>query len=536
MNKNLFQSTSSVVAPATNAVNHAGGKAYQMTDKLALAQLVVTGTLTDTFYATAEGQLTELLTIAKRLVKTDPEYIAKTAIYARDRAFMKDTPVLLLGILASETTQEARNALKKAFNKVIDNGKMLKNFAQVIRSGKVGRKSFGTGLKRLMQNWIQNRRAESLFKDSIGNDPSLADVIKMVHVKPKDSAQASLFAYLLGQNLNDTTAERKTPVSVELLPEVVQAFEGWKKNPSQPIPDVPFQMLTSVPLTKEQWLNIALNASWQTLRMNLNTFTRHGVFSQNAEAAGVIAKKLQDPEQIKRAKVFPYQLLMTYKALQNDVPDCIRKALEVAMEIAIENVPGYSGNVVICPDVSGSMRSAVTGSRGSATSSVRCIDVAGLVAASLLRKNETARVLPFEESVVTRLDLKREDSVITNATKLASIGGGGTNCSAPLIQLNSEKAKVDLVVFISDNESWVDKTSYRSTAVMQQWMILKKRNPNAKMICIDITPNTTAQVVPDKDILTVGGFSDAVFDVCHLFLIGRSGASAWLGEIENIVL
>ena len=47
---------------------------------------------------------------------------------------------------------------------------------------------------------------------------------------------------------------------------------------------------------------------------------------------------------------------------------------------------------------------------------------------------------------------------MTNAAKLASIGGGGTNCSAPLAQLNAERAKVDLVVFVSDNESWVDAT------------------------------------------------------------------------------
>ena len=39
-----------------------------------------------------------------------------------------------------------------------------------------------------------------------------------------------------------------------------------------------------------------------------------------------------------------------------------------------------AGEVVVCPDVSGSMQSPVTGYRKGATTSVRCIDVAALVA------------------------------------------------------------------------------------------------------------------------------------------------------------
>jgi len=117
------------------------------------------------------------------------------------------------------------------------------------------------------------------------------------------------------------------------------------------------------------------------------------------------------------------------------------------MELAIGNVPRFEGRVVVCPDVSGSMSSAVTGHRGSATSSVRCIDVAALVAASILRKNPAARVLPFEQAVV-QLSLNARESVMTNAQALAKIGGGGTNCSAPLALLNKERASVDLVILV----------------------------------------------------------------------------------------
>ena len=91
-----------------------------------------------------------------------------------------------------------------------------------------------------------------------------------------------------------------------------------------------------------------------------------------------------------------------------------------------------------------------------ATTAVRCVDVAALVAAAIVRKNPTAEVLPFEESVVP-LRLSPRDSVMTNAERLASIGGGGTCVSAPLARAQrASSATGDLVVIVSDNESWVD--------------------------------------------------------------------------------
>src|SRR6185295_16812098 len=150
-------------------------------------------------------------------------------------------------------------------------------------------------------------------------------------------------------------------------------------------------------------------------------------------------------------------------------------ALQDAMEVAIANVPAIEGRVFVCPDVSGSMSSPVTGYRQGATTAVRCIDVAALVAAALVRKNPPTEVLPFECDVV-KVNLNSRDSVMTNAAKLASVGGGGTNCSAPLALLNRRQAKGDFVIFISDNESWVDAGGGRGTATMREWTVFKQRN------------------------------------------------------------
>ena len=65
-----------------------------------------------------------------------------------------------------------------------------------------------------------------------------------------------------------------------------------------------------------------------------------------------------------------------------DIPKEVCDALQDALEVAIANVPAIQGRVYVCPDVSGSMSSPVTGFRKGATTAVRCIDVAALVAAA----------------------------------------------------------------------------------------------------------------------------------------------------------
>jgi 60 kDa SS-A/Ro ribonucleoprotein len=125
---------------------------------------------------------------------------------------------------------------------------------------------------------------------------------------------------------------------------------------------------------------------------------------------------------------------------------------------------------------------------------------------------------------------------MTNAKKLASIGGGGTNCSAALEALNRRKAKGELVVFVSDNESWADPGTGRGTALMAEWGRFRNRNPGARLACIDLQPSATTQAAESDDVLNVGGFSDQVFDLLSAFASGKLAADHWVGRVEEVVL
>jgi 60 kDa SS-A/Ro ribonucleoprotein len=516
-NKNLFKSLIGRLVPAADAVNEEHAPAYALTPKHALAQYAVTGCLSTTFYASAEQQLSTVLELCEGV---EPEFIARTAIYARERGMMKDMPALLCAVLSVRD----RALLGRIFHRVIDNGRMLRNFVQIMRSGAVGRKSLGTAPKRLVREWLESRDAEAIFNASVGRSPSLADILKMVHPKPANQERAALYGYLIGRT-HDAGA----------LPEIVRRFEAFKSGETLALPRVPFQMLTGLPLSRKEWVEIARHAPWQMTRMNLNTFARHGVFDE-PEMCELIAARLRDEYAIMKARAFPYQLMAAYLMTGETVPSVVRDALQDAMEIATENVPEVLGKVYVCPDVSGSMScTPVTGQREGASSRVRCIDVAALVAASFLRKNRTAEVIPFEQDVVD-IRLNPRDSVMTNAAMLATIGGGGTNCSAPLALLNRRRAQGDMVIFVSDYESWVDAARGRGTAMMQEWNVFKQRNPSARLVCIDVQPYATVQTQEREDILNVGGFSDQVFDVIAEFARGRLGAAHWVGAIEAVTI
>jgi 60 kDa SS-A/Ro ribonucleoprotein len=516
-NKMLFVSTRGGLLPVASTINREGSGAYGYAPKHKLAQYAATGCLSNTFYAGAQEQLSTILELTREV---EPEYMAKCAIYARKAGAMKDMPALLLAVLSVTSTQH----FKQVFPRVIDNGRMLRTFVQILRSGAVGRKSLGSVPKAMVQKWLNSASEPKLIDAAVGSDPSLKDIVRMVHPKPVDPKHEAFYGWLLGK-----------PYPFDQLPQALQEFEQYKWDRSRELPDVPFQMLTSLGLERHEWAKVAARGGWHMVRMNLNTFARHGVFELPGMAESVAAR-LRDRESIERARVFPYQLMAAYHAAGATVPQIVKEALQDAMEIAIENVPTFGGRVVVCPDVSGSMHSAVTGMRRGATSAVRCVDVAALVTAAILRANRQALVLPFEERV-REIELNARDSVMTNAKKLAAIGGGGTNCSAPLQWLEKRRLDADLVVLVSDNQSWVDKrASGAATETMRRWESLRVRNPQAKLVCIDLQPYGTTQAAERADVLNVGGFSDEVFGIVARFARNELGTDHWIERVEAIEL
>lgn len=533
-NKNIFKSGQAGVTPAaTNTVNRAGGAAYALSEKAALAQYAATGTFNDTFYSTGEMQVAEVLTLA---AKVDVQFIGKVILYSRDQGRMKDMPALLAAHLTTRGS-EGMAVLKSLFLTAIDNGKMLRNFFQIMRSGVVGRKSLGTAPKKLLQSWFSSKAPQDIFKMSTGNEPSLADVLYASRTVDAGSPERkALFAYMLDREY-DFDSLPSIVKEYELLKKWIATPSGKTKAEIGSLPKVPFEMLMGIGLDDKGWRLLADQMSWTQIRMNLNTLSRHGAF-KDAATTKMLVTKLSDPRLIEKAKPFPYQIFSAYLNTKTDgeeaVPVAIKNALHDALEVSAKIVPTFEGKTYVAVDTSGSMCSPVTGSRAGATTTMSCVQVASLIACTFLKKNRESEIMPFDTRLHMKHGMDPNDSIMTNASKLSKFGGGGTDCGLALADLNSRKAKGDLVIYVSDNESWMDggRQYGRGTSMANEWSVYKARNPKAKLVCIDLATAATVQVGSDPNVLNVGGFSDTIWEVIKSFVEGAKSADYWVEVIE----
>ncbi|MEJ7595238.1 MAG: hypothetical protein WKF77_27270 [Planctomycetaceae bacterium] len=142
------------------------------------------------------------------------------------------------------------------------------------------------------------------------------------------------------------------------------------------------------------------------------------------------------------------------------------------------------------------------------------------------------------------------DSILSLSERLAKFGGGGTDCSIPFREANTKyrNRKFAGCVLVSDNESWVYANhafacgTHGSTGVMTEWQAFVKNQvrlqggsiSGPKMICINIQPYGSTQAPERSDILNIGGFSDAVFNVVASYL--ADDANRFVVEVEAVTL
>ena len=549
-NKFLFGSSKSK-QPAANVRNEAGGPAYALSPKHALAQLATTGCLAGTFYASGEDQLESMIKLAKQI--EDDRFLAKLAVYARERGLMKDMPAALLVMLSVRDTELTH----QVFDRVVDNGRMLRTVFQMVRSGRFGRNGLSSSLKRAFQRWLNEASPRKLLSASIGNDPSLRDILRMARPKPINNERRALFGWLADKHVTQWQPATMADLPAEVRQLIAYREAAKGSDQARIVRELPLRwdLLADKAKDAQAWKAIAKQMGPQALRMNLNTLLRQGALTFESgkwdnETVTMIADRLSDEREIVRGKQFPYQYLAAYKHVDEKLPHAIKSALHHAAEHACRNVPKLSGPVVIGLDVSGSMSFPVTGYRGpGGTSVMRCVDVAALFAAAILRRNPDSVVIPFD-TIAYDAKFDPSDSILSLSDRLARYGGGGTDCSVPLRTANERLRKRPFagVILVSDCESWINKGrvygygSVGTTGVMDQWQRFVKNQlslrgheiPQPKLICIDLQPYQTTQAPERTDILNVGGFSDAVFQVVAAFLEGN--ANRFVTEIEDMPL
>ena len=295
------------------------------------------------------------------------------------------------------------------------------------------------------------------------------------------------------------------------------------------------------------WKAIARKMGPQALRMNLNTLVRHGVIGPDAnrEMVDYVAARLADAGRDPPFAAVPVPV-------PGGVPERRRRGsaedqggLAQGGRDRLRQRAGVAGSGRDRPGRVGLDGSAVTGHRGrGATSKMRCVDVAALFAAAILRRNPDSVVIPFDTAAY-EAKVDPSDSILSLAERLAKYGGGGTNCSLPLAAANAQYANRRFAgcVLVSDNESWVGtgraRLDGRDDRVADVRRATRSGCTATALQARSWSASTCSRTRPPRprsasDILNVGGFSDAVFSVVAAFLADDAGR--FVAEVEAVEL
>jgi len=450
---------------------------------------------------------------------------------------LKTLPVTGLVILSAGGGR-TRDLFEQIFSRVVKTPDDLRSFVSIAVSGVIpGRKGLGGLSVQPVRKFCADLSEYHALKYGSANskDVTLKDIICMAHPKPMTPEVAERLGWLV--------RGKKSLGANPALNSRIRAFETLKRTDSESEAvsliregGLPYEVV--VPALKKMtpaiWSELLKQAPYMNLLRSLETFTRHGVFAEEANVAYAVSQ-LTDPEAIRRSRVLPFRFFSAWQVYSANPEKDVRivDALRSALDLSFANMPSLGNRTVaIGPDVSGSMQSSI-----SEESSTRCIDIAGIFTGALLKRIEgRAITLPFDTTAHAEHNLSSRDDIMVTAEKLAQYGGGGTAIGAPIEHLLNRKIKTDVFIGITDNVDWAyGEGHYASDAFLPLWRRYKKEiAPDAKAFLLTIAPYREA-VAPSGEpgVHFIYGWSDRVVNYIALRL--NSGESQ-VSSIEQMQL
>lgn len=496
-----------VLSHVNDRNNHEGFKAYVHGLRDQVRNFLRTGTLSGTFYVGAVELSKEMIDTLRRFGEQDPIALSEEAISAREEGYMRTLPIIATVVLSGLPNKQL---FRETARRVLKIPRDVAQFIEICKSGAVpGVAGFGGCRTDAAREWMESMSEYHAVKGFGSKTMGLRDVVRLTHPKPRDQKSRELLGWLSGHIQGKRVCENTMVVALELL-----------KRTSDPTEQIalirkarlPYEVVTTAVAnpSREIWVELLRNAPTLNLLMNLVTFARHGVFTDQ-ENVSIACEKLSRPDALRSSRILPFQCYRAWKmySRQSGADPRIIAALSDALQNSVANMPLFGGRVCLAPDVSYSMSWSLKPSEHAMNQAPKegemsVVEVAGIFAAGLLRQCPNVTVLPFCSSVLP-CSLNPRDSVLTNAQAIASLVSGGTSLSAPVEELLRKRDKVDLFVGITDNEEWIGR------GFIDAWReYVREVSPEAKAVLITVVP-TPYRVVPESEpgVYYVHGWSDA---------------------------
>lgn len=464
--------------------NLAGGQAYKQSIEMEFISLLLTSFVNDQFYRDATSTLDQLSSFSKKI--KDKEFLAKAAIFARDKFGMRSITHALAAELTSELS--GMDWSKEFYDKVVVRVDDMTEILSYYLENKTSKDNpkFPNSLKRGFAKAFDKFDSYQLSK-YVGKNKEikLVDVVNLVHPIPTEKNKEALESLIKGDLRNTQTWESK-------LSSVGQLAES-KEDLTQ--------------LKSEAWFDLISNKKLGLLAMIKNL---RNIITQSPQSVEMVCDSLTNEKFILNSRVLPFRFSTAYEEVSKIGSSkeirAILSAISGAMDISCKNIPIFEDTLFVV-DVSGSM-------------SGRPSEIASLFAAMFTKSNNCDVITFATDSKY--VNYNPDDSVMTirNGFKFS---GGGTNFKSIFALAN--KAYKNIII-ASDMQGWLGYTS--PSIEFKDYK--DKYNCNPDVFSLDLAGYGTLQF-PESQVYCLSGFSDKIFQIMDLL---KTDKNALLNEINSI--
>lgn len=486
MKFNIFKSKNKAVT------NYEGAAAYTLTPELELYSAVATAVLSDTFY---EKDGTRLARVQELMKKNDAEFVAKLAVYARNKMYMRSIPMVLAVELAKENSGNA--VVSKAVSGVVQRADEITELLAYyqLANGRTGTKKLNKLSKQVQKGLAEafNRFDEYQFsKYNRDADVSLRDALFLVHPKAKSEEQQAVFNKIAAKDL-----------AVAYTWETELSALGQQKFADAKEKSDAFR-------AKWEALIDSGKLGYMALMRNLRNIMEAGVSWDKMEK---VCAYISNENAVAKSKQLPFRFLAAYrevKLMSSEYVPMVLNALEDAVMASVKNISGFDGNtrVLIACDVSGSMQKPV-----SAKSKVLLYDI-GLML-GMLMQSKCKRVVSGMFGDRWKIINMPSRGILANVDEYYRREGEvgyATNGYLVISDLVNRGVVMDKMMLFTDCQLW--NSTGDGGHLAKAWKAYKAIAPGAKLYLFDLAGygNTPISVQRD-DVTLIAGWSDKVFDV-----------------------
>lgn len=465
---------------ANLTVNDEGHVAYKMSTKNRLVNSVLTSFVCeDKFY---KDTTTQIVADCREVLKSDPQFVAKLALYARNEFNMRSVSHLLTAEL-SNAVRGTKWVKLVVCDVCVRPDDMVEIIAYYMAN-------FGRVLPKAMQSGIalafNKFNAFSLAKYNHNNKrPSLIDVLRLTHPTAKDAQQNETFRQLRHDEL--------------------------------PIPKTWETELSAKGNKKEVWEALIAENSigYMALLRNLRNIIEAGVSNEYMD---MVIAKMKSAEEVKKSRVLPFRFLAAWNYLPSGAGSKIRDALEIGVRNSIAEMERIPGRTLVAIDISGSMDSKI-----SEKSDMSCVNAAAMLGIMASHLCDDCITLAFE-SRLYELNFSQISGILNTAAEIGT--KGGTSMHLPFEYAMQDSRPYDRIIVLSDNEVNGNQTMIQKYASKYR----QTKNNNLWVHAVDMQGYGTQQFCGDKTNI-LAGWSEKVL---QFILMRERGVQSFVQAIESV--